>query len=240
MACVSGSTMVAYVTILKDVLPNAAGHVLTASIISAPAGVLLARIIVPPDRAEAVDPFDPADEKQYASSIEAVMRGTGDGLTVVLNVAATLVVIVALVTMADRLLGVLPPFHGQPISIERGLGLAFTPLAWSIGIPWSEARAAGQLLGVKLVLTEFSAFIQMAKAGGPALSGRSRMIMTYALCGFANLGSVGINVAGYSVLAPGRRTEVMDLVWKALLAGFLATCMTASVVAAAPARLFGG
>ena len=241
MACVSGSTMVAYATILKGVLPDAASHILTASIISAPAGVLLARIIIPPDPIEARNDFDGrVGDKTYASAIDAVIKGTGDGLNVVLNVAATLVVFVALVAMLDRLLGMAPAVAGAPISIERGLGALFTPLAWSIGVPWAEAPTAGSLLGVKLVLTEFSAFIQMSHVAPATLSNRSRMIMTYALCGFANIASVGINVAGYGVLAPNRRNEIMGMVWKAMLAGFLATCMTASVVGAMPARLFAG
>jgi len=241
MACVSGSTMVAYATILKGVLPHVAAHILTASIISAPAGVLLARIIVPPDPLEAKAGFDPkVGDKVYASSIDAVIKGTGDGLNVVLNVAATLVVFVALVSMLDQLLAMAPAFRGAPLSIERVLGTLFTPLAWSIGVPWSEAPTAGSLLGVKLVLTEFSAFIQMSHVAATALSDRSRMIMTYALCGFANIASVGINVAGYSVLAPNRRVEVMGMVWKAMTAGCLATCMTASVVAALPGPLFAG
>jgi len=241
MACVSGSTMVAYAAILKGVLPDAAAHVLAASIISAPAGVLLARIIVPPDPIEKQRAFDPhVGDRTYGSSIDAVIKGAGDGLTVVLNVAATLIVFVALVNLLDQGLSLLPPIAGAPISIERVLGPLFTPLAWAIGIPWREASAAGSLLGVKLVLTEFSAFIQMSHASAAALSNRSRMIMTYALCGFGNIASVGINVAGYSVLAPHRRLEVMSLIWKALMAGFLATCLTAAVVAALPSSLFGG
>ena len=239
MSCVAGSTMVAYATILKGVLPDAAAHVLTASIISAPAGVLLARIIVPAEPDEARQDLVLAGDKTYASSVDALIRGTSDGLTVVLNVGATLIVIVALVSIADRLLGLLPAVGGQPLGMVRIFGAVFAPLAWSLGIPWSEARTAGSLLGTKLVLTEFSAFIQMAKIGPQALSERSRMIMTYALCGFANVASVGINVAGYSVLAPDRRDEVIALVWKAMLAGFLATCMTASIIGALPASLFG-
>ncbi len=238
MACVSGSTMVAYVTILKPVLAHAAAHVLTASIISAPAGVLLARIIVPADRSEKIEAFDAGQEKSYDSSIDALIKGTGDGLQVVLNVGATLIVFVALMAMADRLLSLTPHLDGQPISIERILGLAFAPLAWCLGVPWREAPAAGSLLGVKLVLTEFSAFIQLGHTPPGVLSDRSRMIMTYALCGFANIASVGINVAGFSVLAPARRAEVVGMIWKALVAGFLATCMTASVVGALPAALF--
>lgn len=238
MSCVSGSTMVAYALILKGVLPNAAAHVLAASLISAPAGILLARIIVPPKADEAREDFDHTDLKSYASSVDALIVGTGDGLTIVLNVGATLVVVVALLTMVDSLLGLLPAVGGAPLSIERGLGLIFSPLAWAIGIPWSQAPAAGQLLGVKLVATEFGAFAKLSGLPAGVLSERSRMIMTYALCGFANLASVGINVAGYSVLAPNRKAEVIAMVWKALAAGFLATCMTASLVGALPASLF--
>lgn len=239
MSCVSGSTMVAYATILKGVLPNAAAHVLTASIISAPAGVLLARILVPRDaEAETAAEGDLAADKVYESSIDALIKGTGDGLAIVLNVAATLIVFVSLVAMVDGLLGTLAPIGGSAPSLERGLGLVFAPLAWCLGIPWKEAGAAGSLLGVKLMLTEFTAFIDLAKLGPGLISDRSRMIMTYALCGFANIASVGINVAGYSVLVPERRREVMGMVWKAMLAGFLATCMTASVVGALPTSLF--
>ncbi|HWT51012.1 MAG TPA: nucleoside transporter C-terminal domain-containing protein, partial [Caulobacter sp.] len=240
MACVSGSTMVAYATILHDVLPNAAAHVLTASIISAPAGVLLARIIVPSDPMEKGGDLDlSTEDKTYGSSIDAVMKGTTDGLQIALNVGATLIVFVALATMVDKILGVLPPVGGQPLSIARGLGVVFSPLAWSMGVPWKEAGTAGGLLGVKLILTEFTAFIQLAKVGGGALDERTRMIMTYALCGFANIGSVGMNVAGFSVLVPQRRAEVLSLVWKAMMAGFLATCLTGSLVGLMPRALFG-
>jgi len=239
MSCVSGSTMVAYATILKDVLPNAAAHVLTASIISAPAGVLLARILVPREpAAEAEAEPELAGDKVYESSVDALIKGTGDGLQIVLNVAATLIVFVSLVAMVDGILGLFAPVGGAPLSVERGLGLLFAPLAWCLGVPWREAPVAGSLLGAKLVLTEFTAFIDLAKLAPGALSERSRMIMTYALCGFANIASVGINVAGYSVLAPERRKEVMGMVWKAMMVGFLATCMTASVVGVLPTALF--
>jgi len=239
MSCVAGSTVVAYATILQGVLPNAAAHVLTASLISAPAGVLLARILVPRDpAAETPETYDLAGAKTYESSIDALMRGTNDGLQIVLAVAASLVVFVALVAMVDGLLGLVGPVAGAPLSLERGLGLLFAPLAWAIGIPWREARTAGSLLGLKLVLTEFTAFFHLAKLAPDQLSERSRMIMTYALCGFANIASVGINVAGYSILIPERRGEVMAMVWKACLAGFLATCLTAAVVGALPGGIY--
>jgi concentrative nucleoside transporter, CNT family len=240
MACVSGSTMVAYATILKGVLPNAAAHVLTASIISAPAGVLLARILVPREpEAEAPQTLEPESDKVYDSTVDALIRGTSDGLTIVLNVGATLIVFVALVAMVNGLLGLLPPLAGAPLSVERGLGVVFAPLAWVMGIPWKDAPTAGSLLGVKLVLTEFTAFIRMGAIPVGDMAERSRVIMTYALCGFANVASVGINLAGYSVLVPERRNEIVGMVWKAMLAGFLATCLTASIVGAMPSGLFG-
>ncbi len=240
MSCVSGSTMVAYATILKATLPNAAAHVLTASLISAPAGVLLARIMVPPGEVEQGGDAPFGNDNRYDSAIDAVSHGIGDGLQVVLNVGATLIVFVAFVAIGDKLLGLIPPIGGQPVTIERGLGILFAPLAFVIGVPWSEAGTAGGLLGTKLVLTEFSAFIKLGAIPAGGLSERTRTIMTYALCGFANVGSVGINVSGFSVLAPERRGEILALVWKALIAGFLATCLTASIIGAMPQALFHG
>ena len=241
MACVSGSTMVAYATILKDVLPGAAAHVLTASIISAPAGVLLARIIVPRDAAiEQAQAYDPLAAKKYDSSIDALIKGTTDGLQIMLNVGATLIVFVALTAMVNKILGGFGDVAGAPLSVERGLGILFSPLAWAIGVPWKDAPTAGSLLGVKLVLTEFTAFIRMGAIPLDGMDPRSRVLMTYALCGFANVASVGINLAGFSVLAPERRNEIVGMVWKAMMAGFLATCLTASIVGLLPANLFNG
>ena len=190
MACVSGSTMVAYATILKDVLPNAAAHVLTASLISAPAGVLLARILVPRNPLmEQPEEVSGGKEKTYDSSIDAVIKGTGDGLNIVLNVGATLIVFVALVAIANGILGIFPQVAGAPISVERILGIIFAPVAWCIGIDMHDALKAGQLLGTKLVLTEFTAFIRLAVVPVSEISERTRIIMTYALCGFANIAS---------------------------------------------------
>jgi CNT family concentrative nucleoside transporter len=168
-----------------------------------------------------------------------MIKGTSDGLQIVLNIAATLIVFVAIVAMINGVLGMFPPVGGAPLSVERGLGVIFAPLAWSIGVPWKDASAAGSLLGVKLVLTEFTAFIRLGATPVAALDERTRVIMTYALCGFANIASVGMNVAGYSVLVPTRRSEVIGMVWKAMFSGFLATCVTAAVVGAMPRELFG-
>jgi CNT family concentrative nucleoside transporter len=239
LATVAGSTMVAYATILKDVLPNAAAHVLVASVVSAPAGVLLARLMVPEKKGEGGVNVDYTSLLKYESSIDAISRGVADGLMVVLNISAILIVFVALVAIGNGLLGLAPDVAGAPLSIERILGVLFAPLAWTLGIDWTESGKAGYLLGVKLMLTEFIAFIQLGAVPEGEMTERTRMIMTYALCGFANVGSVGITVSGMGVLMPERRNEIIGMVWKALLAGFLATCMTAAVVGAMPRELFG-
>jgi len=237
LATVAGSTMVAYATILAPTLTNAAGHVLVASIVSAPAGVLLARILIPEKEGEGGVMANYDSSLKYDSSIDAIVRGTADGLTVVLNISAVLIVFVALTALVNVMLG---GFHifGGPVTIERILGWIFMPAAWLTGIPWSEAGKAGWLLGVKLTLTEFVAFIELGKIPVGEMTERTRMIMTYALCGFANIGSVGITVTGLSVLMPERREEVLNMVWKALFAGFLSTLMTAAVVGAMPASIF--
>lgn len=238
LATVAGSTMVAYATILGPVLPNAAGHVLVASIVSAPAGILLARIIVPERPGEGGANADYSSDLKYDSAIDAISKGTADGLMVVLNISAILIVFVALVALVNLMLGGLWLFDG-PVTVERILGWLFAPLAWLVGVEASEAGRAGWLLGVKLTLTEFVAFIELGAVPVDEMSERTRMLMTYALCGFANIGSVGITVTGLSILMPERRQMVLDLVWKALFAGFLATLMSAAIVGALPGAVFG-
>ncbi len=239
LGTVAGSTLVAYALFLGPVLDNAAAHVLVASIISAPACVLLARIMIPEEAGQGGAVADYASDLTYQSSMDAISRGTMEGLQVVLNIAATLIVFVALVALANGLLGIAPDVMGAPLTLQRIFGWVFAPLAWLMGVSWTDAQAAGQLLGTKLFLTEFLAFIELARAD-LVISDRTRMIMTYAICGFANVGSVGIMVAGLTALFPAdRRALILDLAWKALLPGFLATMMTASVVAAMPTAMFG-
>ncbi len=238
LATVAGSTMVAYATILSAVLPNAAGHVLVASIVSAPAGVLLARIMIPEKAGEGGAVADYGSALKYDSAIDAIVKGTADGLMVVMNISAVLIVFVALVALVNIMIGWIPVF-GEPLTLERLLGWIFWPVAWLTGVEASEAGRAGWLLGVKLTLTEFVAFIELGKVPAAEMSERTRMLMTYALCGFANIGSVGITVTGLSVLMPERREEVLGMIWKALFAGFCATLMTAAVVGAMPASIFG-
>lgn len=238
LATVAGSTMVAYASILSATLPNAAGHVLVASIVSAPAGVLLARIIIPEKPGEGGQVADYGSALKYDSAIDAIVKGTADGLMVVLNISAVLIVFVALVALVNIMIGGFWIF-GDHVTVQRLLGWLFMPVAWLVGVDWSEAGKAGWLLGTKLTLTEFVAFIELGKIPVGDMSERTRMLMTYALCGFANIGSVGITVTGLSVLIPERREEVLGMVWKALFAGFLATLMTAAVVGAMPASIFG-
>ncbi|WP_443750612.1 NupC/NupG family nucleoside CNT transporter [Asticcacaulis solisilvae] len=238
MANVAGSTMVAYVLILHDVLPNAAGHILAAAIVSAPAGVLLARIMVPELAERQHEKVDYSSTLKYNSAIDAISKGTADGMMVVMNIAAILVVMVSLVALVNMCIGGFV-VGGQPLTIERILGFLFTPLAWLIGIPWQEAQTGGWILGVKMVLTEFVAFLKLAAIPVAEMTPRTRIILTYATCGFANIGSVGISVAGFSALMPSRRPEILSLIWKALFAGFLATCLSAAVVGALPNAVYG-
>jgi CNT family concentrative nucleoside transporter len=237
MATMAGSTMVAYATLLKDAIPNSAAHVIAASIISAPAGILLARILVAEPKGHRYEKTDYDDLLKYRSTIDALSTGVSSGLQIALNVGATLIVFVALIALCNSILGLLPHVAGQPISVQRILGVIFSPLAWTLGVPWKEAQGAGNLLGVKLVVTELIALADLAKE--PELSLRTRLIMTYALCSFANVGSVGIISSGFGVLMPDRRHEINGMIWKALLGAFLATIMTGALIGALPGSLFG-
>lgn len=251
LATVAGSTMVAYAVMLQGVLPNAAGHVLVASIISAPAGILLSRIMIPEDGP--ATKHDLTTDLKYESSMDAITKGVADGVMVAVNVAAFLIVFVAFVWLVNGLLPViaepladwLNPHLAADMQIipERAtlqtlFGYAFAPVAWLIGVPWAEAQSAGGVLGVKLFLTEFIAFIDLSQIPAEAMSDRSRMIVTYAICGFANIASIGIMTGGMTALMPNRRSEILGLAWKALLPGFMATLMTASIVSALPESIF--
>lgn len=228
MAGIAGTLMVIYGSILGPVIPDALGHILIASIISAPAAIVVSVLMVPttgaPTSGELVPP------QLASSSMDAITRGTLDGLHLLLNIVALLVVFIAMVTLANVALGALPEWSGRPITLQRVMGALLAPLAWLIGVPWHEAPAAGALLGTKTVLNEFIAYLDLAHLPAETLSLRSRMIMTYALCGFANFGSLGILIGGLATMAPGRRDEVVALGLKSIVAGTLATCMTGAVV----------
>jgi len=228
MACIAGTVMILYATILRGVIPDPLGHILVASFIHVAAAITIARIIVPAAGEETVGSLIP--QRNASSSMDAVVRGTMDGLHLLLNIIAMLVVMVALVHIANILIGVLPGYAGKPLTLQRGLGFVMAPVVWLFGIPWSEAPTAGYLMGTKTILNELLAFLELAKLPAEALDARSRLIMTYALSSFANLGSLGILIGGLSSLAPERRDEIVGLGMKALVAGTLATCMTGSVI----------
>ena len=229
MATVAGTVMVIYASILATVIPDALGQLLTASLISAPAAVMVARIMVPVTDTDGADGYwEPP--RQATSSLDAIARGTRDGVTLLVNIVAMLVVLVALVSLVNQALGLLPAQGGAALSLERLLGWVMAPLTWLMGIPASEAVTAGSLMGVKTILNEFLAYLQLATLPAEALSERSRLIMTYALCGFANLGSLGILIGGMGAMAPERRAEITALGPRSIVAGTLATAFTGAVV----------
>ncbi|WKN23689.1 NupC/NupG family nucleoside CNT transporter [Azotobacter vinelandii] len=233
MATIAGTVMVLYATLLEGSIPDPVRHLLIASLISAPASLLIAHVMIPPEReAAARQPSALPEEERlrYHSAMDAVTRGTLDGLQLWLNIIAMLLVLVALVHLANLGLAWIPEIAGAPLTLERLLGWAMAPIVWLTGIPWAESITAGALMGVKTVLNEFIAYIRLAGLPEGALSERSRLIMTYSLCGFANIGSLGILIGGLGVLAPERRGEIVDLGLRSLYAGTLATLMTGAVV----------
>src|SRR5579872_3177519 len=224
---IAGTVLVLYATVLAPTVPNAAAHLLIASVVTLPGSMVIARLMVP--ETQPPTPGTLVLEDGVRGSVDAITHGTRQGLELFWNIAATLLVFVALVQMVDLLLGLLPTLRGVPLTLERIAGWLFAPIAWLIGIPWHEVGTVGSLLGTKTVLNELIGYRSLAALPGAALSERSRLIATYALCGFANFGSVGILVAALSTMAPTRRTEIAQLGLRALVGGTLATCGTAAV-----------
>lgn len=234
MATVAGSVMLLYSVILQDVLDNALGHILTASVISAPAAIMLALIMVPTSSADEELAGNLPDVElpvnlPYHSLMDAITKGTGDGFKLTVNVGAMLLVLVALVALLNSMLSLLPVPGDAPVTLQSLLGYVFAPLVWLMGIPWSEAMIAGGLMGIKTALNELLAFIELVSLPANSLSPQSIMIMTYALCGFANFGSLGIMIAGLTGMCPERAQEIVALAPKSLISGTLATCMTGAV-----------
>jgi CNT family concentrative nucleoside transporter len=220
MAGVAGTVMALYAGIVGASVPDALGHILAASFISAPAAIVFAVLMVPPEGAPTGRDLNFSSTDQ--SSMDAITRGTSEGLQLLLNIVAMLIVLVALVALANQILALLP-HQESPWSLQHLFGLMMTPLAWMAGIPWNEAATAGSLLGTKIILNELIAYLEMAALPVEALSPRSRLIMTYALCGFANLGSLGIMIGGLTSMVPERRREILDLCPRTLVADSLAT-----------------
>ena len=229
MATIAGTVYALYTSFLINVIPEAAGHLLTASLISAPAAIMIARLMVPTGDDESGDRVETA--RLYENAMDAITKGTIDGLRLLAYIIGMLIVLVALVALANSILGLFPDAWGAPLTLQRILGWVMAPVVWLLGIPWAEAAQAGQLLGVKVVLNELLAYLELAKLPEGALSERSRLIMTYAICGFANFGSLGIMIGGLGAMAPARRSEIVQLGLKSILAGVISTCMTGAVVA---------
>jgi concentrative nucleoside transporter, CNT family len=230
MATVAGTVLALYATILEPVLPGAAGHVVAASLLNAPAALILARLAVPQGFTGGPDAAELRLDNAPRSSIDAISQGTWDGIRLLAAVLAMLVVMVSLVALANIVLEAAGRPFGQAVTLERILGWIMAPVAFLIGIPWSEAATAGSLLGEKIVLNELIAYLDLAKLPPEALAPRSRIILTYALCGFANLGSLGILIGGLTTLVPERRAEIVELAPKAVLVGLMATLLTGSIV----------
>jgi CNT family concentrative nucleoside transporter len=228
MACIAGTVMILYATFLSGVIPDPLGHLLIASFIHVAAAITIARILVPETGEETAGSFIP--QKTATGSMDAIVKGTMDGLHLLLNIVAMLVVMVALVHLVNLFMGLLPHVGGQPLTLQRILGMIMAPVVWLFGIPWPQAQTAGYLMGTKTILNELLAFLEMAKLPAGALDDRTRLIMTYALASFANFGSLGILIGGLGSLAPERRDEVVGLGIKSIVAGTLATCMTGAVI----------
>ncbi len=230
MATIAGTVLVLYASILGNAVPGALGHILTASLMSAPASVLIARLMIPetasPDQLTTGEITPP---RQASGTMDAVAKGTEDGVNLLLHVTAMLLVLVALVALANQLLGLLPAVGGAPLKLERMLGWFMAPVVWLMGVPAGEAMTAGSLMGVKTVLNELLAYLQLAGLPEDALSERSKLIMTYGLCGFANPGSLGIMIGGMGCMAPDRRVEIVALGFRSIVAGTLAACMTGAM-----------
>jgi concentrative nucleoside transporter, CNT family len=231
MAGVAGTVMVIYAEFLAPLIPNALGQILIASVISTPAGLAVAALMVP---------FVPITEPEGrlviadppVSSIDALVKGTADGIPVLVGIVATLIVTIAMVALVNKGLGLLPDWGGDALTMQRIFSWPFRPVMWLIGIPWDEAGAASVLMGTKTVLNEFVAYLNFAALPTDAFTPHTRLILTYALCGFANFGSAGIMVGGIGMMIPHRRAEVVQLGMRSIISGTLATCMSGAVAGA--------
>ncbi len=243
-ATVAGSVLVLYGVFLKDVLPNSLGQLLAASLIAAPAAVALALVMVPETVEEKQRAHEP--DFEYESTMDAFATGASDGLKILANIVTMLIAALALLYLVNAALGAIPPFltngDGEPVrlSIQKILGWVFSPIMYMIGVPLNEAAQSGSLMGIKTVLTEFIAFLDLANVPADEMTPRTRMITAHAICGFANFGSIGILIGGLSIIEPARRTTFLELAWKTLVAGTLATCLSGAVVGVLPVALFFG
>ncbi len=228
MAGVAGTVMVIYAGFLAPILPNALGNILIASVISTPAGLAVAALMVPfgpaPDEPVRLELHDPP-----VSALDALVRGTLAGIPILAAILATLLVAVSFVALVNMALGLLPYWGSAPITLQSLFAIPFRPVMWLIGIPWAESGVAAGLMATKTVLNEFVAYATLGSMGPQVLTPRSRIILTYALCGFANFGSLGIVIGGLGAMVPERRQEIISLGLRSILSGTLATCMSGAL-----------
>jgi concentrative nucleoside transporter, CNT family len=232
MAGIAGTVLVLYATMLGPVLPDAAAHLVIASVLGAPAAILVSLIMVPETKERHTEGTLVDPPPVASSTMDAIVKGTATGLELLLNICAMIIVLVALVYLANAILGLLPDAAGAPITLQRMLGTVMAPVCWLMGIPWDQAVTAGGLMGIKTILNELIAYLELAKLPPGALDPRSRLIMLYAMCGFANFGSLGIMIAGLATMAPERRDDVVPLGLKSIVSGTLTTCLMGAIVGA--------
>jgi CNT family concentrative nucleoside transporter len=230
MAGIAGTVLVLYATFLAPLIPDAAAHFVIASVLGAPTAILVSLIMVP-ETSDKRTGGALADPDAHASStMDAIAKGTTAGLELLLNIIAMLLVLVALVYLANAILGLLPEIGAAKISLQRLLGYLMAPVCWLMGLPWPQAVTAGSLMGIKTILNELIAYVELSKLGADALDPRSRLIMLYAMCGFANFASLGIMIGGLGTMAPERREEINALGLKSIVSGTLTTCLMGAVV----------
>ena len=230
MAGIAGTVLVLYATLLAPLIPDSAAHFVIASVLGAPAAILVSLIMVPETERKRTGGSLEAPEPHAASTMDAIVKGTTSGLELLLNIIAMLLVLVALVYLANAILGLLPEIGGAKLSWQRLLGYIMAPVCWLMGVPWPQAITAGSLMGTKTVLNELIAYVDLSKLGPDALDPRSRLIMLYAMCGFANFASLGIMIGGLGTMAPERREEINALGLKSIVSGTLTTCLMGAIV----------
>jgi CNT family concentrative nucleoside transporter len=230
MAGIAGTVLVLYATLLAPLIPDAAAHFVIASVLGAPAAIVISLIMVPEKAGRLTGGALENPDMQVSSTMDAIVKGTTAGLELLLNIVAMLIVLVALVHLANSVLSLLPDIGGAAISLQRLLGYAMAPVCWLLGLPWSQAVTAGSLMGTKTVLNELIAYVDLSKLAPDALDPRSKLIMLYAMCGFANFGSLGIMIGGLGVMAPDRRDEINSLGLKSIVSGTLTTCLMGAIV----------
>lgn len=230
MAGIAGTVLVLYATLLAPLIPDAAAHFVIASVLGAPAAILVSLIMVPETSDKRTGGTLENPEMEVSGTMDAIVKGTSAGIELLINIVAMLLVLVALVYLVNAMLGLMPHVGGAAISLQRLLGLAMAPVCWLMGLPWDQAVTAGSLMGTKTVLNELIAYVDLSKLPADALDLRSRLIMLYAMCGFANFASLGIMIGGLGVMAPERREEINALGLKSIVSGTLTTCLMGAVV----------